>query len=491
MKDANDISLIIDARVPVVVLETFEEKRALEMLTRVAIKQGRPLFCWSQTEGINRLGFGHQHINGDELCAPEDALKCIKHERDPGIYVLCDLHPFLRQSSRVVRLIKDIALQHSQVPHTLVLVSHALDIPPELSRLSACFKLSLPSEEQALAIIREEARDWSKRNNGSRVKTDNDTLQMLVKNLRGMTFEDTRRLARVAIHDDGAITDEDLEEISKAKFELMKMEGVLSFEYDTEKFSAVGGLYNLKQWLEQRREVFLKPGELDRPKGIMLLGVQGGGKSLAAKSVAGMWGTPLLRLDFAALYNKYIGETEKNLREALALADVMAPCVLWIDEIEKGLSGGDGDDGTSRRALGTLLTWMAERNSSVFVVATSNDISGLPPELIRKGRLDEIFFVDLPDQHVREEIFAIHLEKRGHQREHFDLRELAGASEGFSGAEIEQVVVSGIYTSAAQQQSLDTDQLLQQILKTSPLSVVMAEQLGALRQWAAGRTVTA
>lgn len=223
----------------------------------------------------------------------------------------------------------------------------------------------------------------------------------------------------------------------------------------------------------------------------MLLGVQGGGKSLAAKAIAGVWGLPLLRLDFAALYNKYIGETEKNLREALQLAELMSPCVLWIDEIEKGLANGQSDDGTSRRIQGSLLTWLSERSKPVFVVCTSNDISGLPPELVRKGRLDEIFFVDLPDDAIRRDIFAIHLRKRGQADDQFDLARLAAASDGFSGAEIEQAVVSGLYTAAARAQALSTDLLIDALEKTRPLSVVMSEKIQALRQWASGRTVAA
>jgi len=270
------------------------------------------------------------------------------------------------------------------------------------------------------------------------------------------------------------------------------MEGVISFEPQSKNFSQVGGLNNLKRWLMARREAFHGDNsKLDRPKGILLLGVQGGGKSLAAKAVAGLWGIALLRLDIGALYNKYHGETERNLREALKLADAMSPCVLWLDEIEKGMSQGSHDNGTSQRLLGTLLTWMAERRTRVFIVTTSNDISQLPPELIRKGRLDEIFFVDLPDAAVREEIFAIHLNKRNCLAEQFDLQQLSVASEGFSGSEIEQAIVAALYNAAAQARTLDTQLLLQEIASTSPLSVVMAEQINQLRLWAADRTIPA
>lgn len=277
-------------------------------------------------------------------------------------------------------------------------------------------------------------------------------------------------------------------------YELLGQDGVLSFEYDTTRFSEVGGLNRLKTWVNQRKELVhnqenQNQKRLDPPKGILLLGVQGCGKSLAAKAIAGIFSVPLLRLDFGALYNKYHGETERNLRESLRKAQVMSPCVLWMDEIEKGLSTSDSDAGTSRRVLGTFLTWMAEKDAAVFMVATANDIKMLPPELIRKGRFDEIFFVDLPSAAVRRDIFTIHLKKRRYHPGQFDLDRLAQASDGFSGSEIEQALVSALYTARAQEEELSTSLLLRELENTRPLSVVMAEQIQALRDWASERTV--
>jgi SpoVK/Ycf46/Vps4 family AAA+-type ATPase len=254
----------------------------------------------------------------------------------------------------------------------------------------------------------------------------------------------------------------------------------------------VGGLENLKRWLNLRRSAFLESDErLETPRGILLVGVQGSGKSLAAKAVAGMWHIPLLRLDFGTLYNKFFGETERNLREALAAAEAMAPCVLWIDEIEKAIASGDYDSGTSRRILGNLLTWMSERKAAVFIVATANVIEHLPPELIRKGRLDEIFFVDLPDVPTRAQIFAIHLRKRDLKPLEYDIPALAKLAEGFSGAEIEQAVVAALYLAREQQTRLDTAHISAEIERTRPLSRVMAEKIEYLRAWAQGRTVLA
>lgn len=495
MKDANDLALVLKSRVPIVIIETFEEDRSLDLLTRVAIKNTLSLQVWSLTEGLRPLGFSSALNNEQSTLEPEAVLQAIKNSTSTDVFILCDFHPFLHDEHyKNIRLLKDIAIAHKDNNKTVVLLSHAIQPPPELRRYCAYFEMSLPSDEQILNIIREEAKQWSSLNRNARVKTDNVTMQKIVHNLKGLTHNDVRRLTKGLINDDGAIKDDDIPEINKAKFKLLDMEGVLSYEYDTEKFSQVGGLNNLKRWLQERKSVFFNPekrSNIDAPKGMLLLGVQGSGKSLAAKAVAGMWGLPLLRLDFSALYNKYIGETERNLREAIKLADTMAPCVLWLDEIEKGMNQETGDSGTSQRILGTLLTWMSERKSAVFIVATSNDISGLPPELIRKGRLDEIFFVDLPDQIVRQTIFEIHLNKRGLAAGDFQIELLAEASEGFSGAEIEQAIVSALYCSGAQEKSLCSQAVLDEINATTPISVVMSEQIQSLRHWAEGRTVPA
>ncbi len=492
MQDVNEIKLLLDSRIPLLVIETFEEKKALDVLLKVGNKQGRDLHRWSLTDGLALMSFGPQLVpKGAELNEAEAMLRHIKAQFQPGIYALCDLHPFLDQPP-VVRLLKDIALNHLAVPHTLVLLSHQLRLPAELARYSASYRLALPSDDRIMDIVREEAKDWSDRHAGVRVKTDNLTLRKLVSNLQGLSISDVRRLVRSAIWNDGALTEEDLPRLNKAKFALLDMEGIVSFEQQTESFTNVGGLANLKRWLIARREAFnSEDSQLDRPKGILLLGVQGGGKSLAAKAVAGLWGIPLMRLDVGALYNKYHGETERNLREALKLADAMSPCVLWLDEIEKAMAQDGNDGGVSQRLLGTLLTWMAERTTRVFIVATSNDISRLPPELIRKGRLDEIFFVDLPDDAIRGEIFAIHLRRRQCAPQVFNLVQLAAATAGFSGSEIEQAIVAALYTAAAEAKPLDTDLLLREIAATSPLSIVMAEQINQLRRWAADRTIPA
>jgi SpoVK/Ycf46/Vps4 family AAA+-type ATPase len=277
----------------------------------------------------------------------------------------------------------------------------------------------------------------------------------------------------------------------RAKYELLGRDGVLSFEYETAKFSEIGGMRRLRQWLEVRKEFFLEETDekLDPPRGMLLLGVQGCGKSLVAKATAAIFRAPLLRLDFGVLYNKYYGETERNLRKAFETAEVMSPCVLWMDEIEKGVAVQNDDDGLSRRILGTFLTWLSEHKKPVFIVATANDIMRLPPELVRKGRFDEIFFVDLPSTQNRQDILLIHLRKRALDPEQFNLEAIVKATDGFSGSEIEQAIVSAMYTAHAKREVLTQDDLLGEICQTRPLSVVMAEKVREVREWAATRTV--
>ncbi len=489
--ELNDLRLLVKSKHPIITIETHEESRALELVTQLAIHFNKPVFGWDRVDGLRRADLTHELASIDDSREPLGALRHIKSVQRPSIFILCDFHPYFENEPKIVRLVKEIAIDYKIKSHTLIFVSHKINLPAEVKRFSAKFELALPDESQLEKLVREEAKIWSKANNGQKVRTDSRTLKQLVRNLRGMTNSDARTLIRNVLAD-GAITDDEMPQVNKAKFELLDMDGVLSFEYETSKFSEVGGLNNLKSWLKQRKAVFLDRSiPLDPPKGLMLLGIQGGGKSLAAKAVAGMWGIALLRLDFGTLYNKYHGETEKNLRESLKMAELMAPCVLWLDEIEKGLSSGESDGGTSQRLLATLLTWMAENNHSVFIVATANDISKLPPELMRKGRLDEIFFVDLPDQQAREDIFSIHLKRRKQKVAEFDLAKLARACDGFTGSEIEQVVVSALYRAYGGGSPMTTISVIETIKQTRPISVVMAEKVQALRDWAKDRTVLA
>ena len=494
MADTKDLATILNARIPIVAIESADERRVLALLLRLAMERQLSFYQWRVTRGLELGGFGPAPDKAAELTDPEALLAHIAGTPGPALYALCDFHPYLKDAPTNVRYLKDIALDHEQLGNTTVLVSHTLEVPVELGRVTAKFNLRLPSDDELMGMVRTQAKAWSEQHR-QKVRTDQRTLDRLVANLRGVSHADAQVLIRHAVFDDGAITESDIPEVNRLKFELMDSEGVLRFEYDTESLASVAGLDNLKSWLALRRHAFLAE-QADRPRGVLLLGVQGGGKSLAARAIAGFWGLPLLRLDFGTLYNKYFGETERNLRNSLRQAELMAPCVLWMDEVEKGVATGGSDNATSKRVLSTLLTWMAENRRPVFIVATANDIAELPPELVRKGRLDEIFFVDLPDAATRAEIFRIHLAKRSLAPEHFDLDELARAAEGFTGAEVEEAIVSARYLAGARADEgvageVGQGDVLAAVNRTFPMSVMRAESIDALRTWARDRTVPA
>ena len=494
MEELNDIELILKQGISLVAIESYEEQRVMELCQRVAIKSYRNLYRWSCTDGLVSGNQLTMPPDTPTLQKPEELLTAIRKNSEAGIYVLCDFHAYFDDPA-VVRGLKDVVL-YSGNHISVILLSHELVLPPEIRRYSSRFELNVPSEARIRQIILEEIRQWQKQHAGQQVKLDGQTLALLTSHLRGVTESDVQRLVRGAIYDDGAITQSDMAHVNKAKFELMDMNNILSFEYDTAQFAQVGGLRGLKRWLAERKQAFVQLASaesedvVDTPKGLMLLGVQGGGKSLAAKAIAALWQVPLLRLDMGALYNKFHGETERNLRDTLQLADNVSPCVLWMDEIEKSLSSSD-TEGLSQRVLGTLLTWMAERTTPVFIVATSNDISRLPPELLRKGRLDEIFFVDLPDHNDRKTIAAIHTKKRDITLPEEALEAMANATEGFTGAEIEQAIVAAIYSAGARQQDISLKHMLKAIQTTVPISVTRAEDIESLRAWAQDRAVLA
>ncbi len=496
MSELQDLTALIRANTPLIVIETQEEARIVALFRQALMQVWRALYRWSITEGLRRIDLDRE----DEPSGPPDAsavLQAIKQADQRGIYLLLDVVPYLGYASHQ-RLLRDIVERRHCQPHVLVLIGARIELPAELEALAARFNPRLPDANALLKMVQEEAAGYAREFGGRRVEVDGEAVKQVVRNLQGLSLIDARRIARQLIYADGALNAADLPQLAKLKFELLNRSGHLHYEYDATRFADVAGARRLKRWIEQRRAVFAgaAPPGLDPPKGVLLLGVQGCGKSMLAKATAAGFGVPLLRLDFGSLYDKYHGETEKNLRGALAAAEQLAPCVLWIDEIEKGLASGGEDGGVSRRVLGYLLTWMAERGDTagsggVFIVATANQVHELPAELLRKGRFDEIFFVDLPDADTRVELLRLHLARRKLREDDFALPALAAAANGFSGAEIEQAIVSGLYAAHAESRPLDTELLMQELRGTRPLSVVMAEQVQALREWARERTVPA
>lgn len=505
----NDLEVLLRSRVPIIVVDSRDEAQVLKALGgacrqvaapapeprpagvgAIPMRTGLPLFQWTVTDGLKRLD-ADMGPPQRMLAQPPDILKHIRATALAGVYALLDFHPYL-QDPTIVRLLKDIAQDYERSARTVVLIGYQTEIPHELEHLAARVVLALPDRNERRQLVEEVARQWMRANPRQAVKIDARALELLVENMSGLSAADTQRLARKAIYDHGTIGLSDVPLVMQAKYELLNHGGVLRYEHDTAQLSDVGGLVNFKAWLTKRCAAFDGSApDLDPPKGVLLLGVQGCGKSLAARASAGIFHVPLLRLDCGALYDKYIGESERNLRESLASADVLAPCVLWIDEIEKGFAAGDSDGGATRRVLGAFLTWLAEKSSRVFVVATANDIAELPPELIRKGRFDEIFFVDLPSLSTRAEILRIHAARRGIALDASSLGTLARECEGFSGAEIEQAIVAALYSAHAKHAAPDAQLLGAEIAATRPLAVVMAESVAALRDWAKDRTVPA
>ena len=488
-----ELEMLLASHFALIVIESREEARVLEMIRDAGRKASRGrnwgVFQWTVTEGLLRVDVdkgGAQRTNAD----PAEFLRHLKATPAPGIYVLLDFHPYLTDPMNV-RMLKDVVQGYDKTPRTVVLLSHEITVPQELEHLTARLKLGLPTRNERAMVVNKVAQAWLN-STGQSAEIHDKAFEHLVDNLAGLEIPDTERLARQAIFNDGALTMADLPGVLAAKYQLLNRGGTLSYEPDTAKFADIGGLARLRQWLISRKPAFDGSAPtLDPPKGAMLLGVQGCGKSLAARAAAGIFNVPLLRLDFGALYSKWHGESEKNLRDSLRAAEGLAPCVLWVDELEKALAGGDGDGGVSRRVLGTFLTWLAEQRARIFVVATANDITALPPELVRKGRFDEIFFVDLPQRAARADILGIHARKRNVTLSAAEAEALADRSEGFSGAELEQAVVAALYTSHSLKRAMSVAMIARELAATQPLSVVMGEQVAALRAWAKDRTVPA
>ena len=492
MAEQQELQLLLRSRFPILVVETPEEGRFLKLAETVANLDELPLYTWSVVRGLRQMPKGDATPQTREL---RDALGHIARAPMGGIFVFQDAQPFL-DDPVVVRTVREIAQDHARSRQTTVFVGARVDLPADLQRMSASFRLAPAGPEDIRKVLQEEAELYAYQKDLEAVRIDAAAAQLLVQHLVGLSRDDARRMIRQALENAGTITLDEVARVLRLKHESLGQGGALQMVTEVESFERVGGQAALKRWIDLRRDAFLGAAgteSLDRPRGVMLLGVQGAGKSLAARALAGTWRVPLLRLDFGALYNKFHGETERNLRAALETAGQMSPCILWMDEIEKGVASGssDGDGGVSRRVLGTLLTWMSERRERVFLVATANDIGALPAELLRKGRFDEIFFVDLPDAATRAAIFRIHLARRGHRAEAFDLRTLAEATERFSGAEVEQAIIAGAYTAHFEKRPLETRHVLQEIANTRPLAVVRAEEVSALRRWAENRTVRA
>jgi len=492
---SEDLQMLIRARNPIISLETPDEPRAVRMVRTAAAEMSLPLMEWSVTEGLVQ----GPPLGSKTLVEPVKVLKALRYVKEadyPALYLFKDLGAHARDP-QVVRYLRDLYFSSDNRLWTLALVEAAA-LPPEIRRLTVPYHVGWPDEDELRQVVyatlqKAEAYRLAE----IEMRLSDRQMEQLVQTLRGLTVEEAARAVSSAIYDDGVLDASDLAGVMDAKRNRLSTTGCL--ESIAADFSPddIGGLTRLKQWLNQRRGGFslrARKFGLDPPRGILLLGVQGCGKSLCAKVVASAWRMPLLRMDPGVLYQKFIGESESRLREALVQAESLAPVVLWIDEIEKAFASAaaeSADGGLSQRMFGTLLSWMQDHRHPIFLIATANNIAQLPPELMRKGRFDEIFFLDLPKPQHRAAILSVHLRKRRRRKRDFDLDRLVAATEGFSGAEIEQAIVSGLYAAFSEGVECSTEHLLAAIGATQPLSVVMRERVEQLRAWARGRCVPA
>lgn len=494
MKDEQALLEIIKRGHPCIAITTLEEEYALSALRQAALSINRSLWVWSVAGGVQ------EGLPGGAACVPntDNPVAGLTHFAtlpQTSLCVALDLASHLRDE-RTLRVLRNLLQQFQSTGRQLILLDWQEELPPVIHDYATEFRLSLPDDAEVEQIVLDTLRQ-ARRDGPLEISIKRGTLRIMLRNLRGLPRRQIERIITDAVVLDRRLDDGDLNAVLAEKRQILQHGGLLEYVQTPVDLSEIGGLVRLKAWLAQRAaatEDRAKEYGLEAPRGVLMLGVQGAGKSLCAKAIATAWHQPLLRMDVGALYDKYIGESERRLRDSFAQAEHMAPIVLWIDEIEKAFASAasrNTDGGLSQRMFGALLTWMQEHTAAVFIVATANDIEALPPELLRKGRFDEIFFVDLPKLEVRREIFAIHLRKRHRDPETFELQALAEASEGFSGAEIEQAIIAALHAAFSASSELTTEFILQAIKNSPPLSVTMAERVAALREWAVGRCVPA
>jgi len=473
-----ELRLLIRARYPILYLVTWEEERIERAIRRCGEVLGKRVYPWRASRGFENLAEGD---------SPASAIKQVIRSSERALFVLHDFHPWLEDPINV-RLLRDAARHLKQSYKTLIIVSPVLLIPPELEKEITVVDVPFPDAKELHDLLAQMARPLEA-DRKLKIEAGEDLEERVVQAALGLTESEAANVFAKVMVEDRVLNDDDIPRILDEKRQIIRKTGLLEYYQRTEDLTSVGGLEALKVWLSSRDGAFSERARefgLPEPKGLLLLGVQGCGKSLAAKAIASAWRLPLLRLDVGAVMNAYVGSSEENMRKAIRISESLAPCILWLDEIEKGFSGlgGNQDGGTTARVFATFLTWMQEKTKPVFVIATANSIERLPPEMLRKGRFDEIFFVDLPSAEERREIFAIHLSRRNRFPEQFDLERLAETSAGMSGAEIEAAVIEALWHAFPENREVLQDDLLQAIQSSVPLSRTMSESIEALRSWA-------
>jgi hypothetical protein len=510
----HDLRTLIRSCHPLIVIETVEEERVLALLQSVAAQERMPLFEWSITKGLTRADDGP--TLSKMTATPLALLQHLNGLTVEAVFWLKDLVPHL-QDAAVTRQLREVSAIYSRSRATCILTGHPIVLPPDLETMAVRLDLQLPDRTELQSMLHSVLSSLGTRTAPRRPRSTTIAQSILgsltetkpadaglpaqereaiLRALQGLTLHQARQVITQCVVEDGTLSADDVQKILERKVQAIKDGGLLEYYPLEDNRFELGGFTNLKSWLERAKVGFTaeaKALNLTPPRGIMLVGVPGCGKSLAAKAIAREWQLPLLKLDAGRLFDKFVGESEKNFRKAIEMAESLSPIVLWIDEIEKAMAAGggsgDADAGLSRRLFGAFLTWLQEKKQEVFVIATANNLALLPPELLRKGRFDEIFFVDLPDDGEREAIWKIHLGLRKQDSKQFDLVKIVSASDGFSGSEIEQAVVAALYRALHQRTPLTTDLLIEELTHTVPLSVTRREDIDQLRETAQGRFV--
>lgn len=480
-----DLEFLIRARYPVLYMLTSEEKRAEATIQRVAVNRQMKVFVWSVTEGMKNADNTAGDWNPADYKDPLKAVQFVLDRDVRGLFVLRDAHPF-QKNPEFVRKLRDVARRLKETKKTLILLSSVLAVPPEMEKELAVIEFPLPDLKEITEIFERVSRT-AEEAFGRKLELDEKERERVIEGALGLTADEAENVFSKSLVQKGTF---DIKVILSEKERIVKKSGILEFFPTQERMENIGGLDRLKDWLVKREAAFGNEARaygLPLPKGILMLGIPGCGKSLTAKAVGSFWQLPLLRLDMGKVFAGLVGASEENMRRAINMAEAVSPSILWLDELEKGLAGtqssGSTDGGTSARVFGSFIAWMQEKTSPVFVIATANDVSQLPPELMRKGRFDEIFFVDLPTLPEREEIFAIHLKKRKRDPALFDCVRLAEMGDGMSGAEIEQAVVAAMFDAFYARQEVTTEHLEKALAETVPLSRTMKEKIADLRTW--------
>ena len=492
-----ELEVLVRARYPVIYVVTWEEERVEEALAQIARRREKKLYLWSVSRGIRQQDTPLDAKRNDQsLAEPSAALDHVLYSMENAIFVFRDLHRFLDEqpcNAAIVRRVRELAHYLKNSYKTLVITAPTMRMPLDLQKDVTVVEFDLPDRDDLGAMLDQTLSEVNEAT-GRDLKVETHARDKILSAASGLTLNEAENVFAKTLVVSGKLSDDDLPVILSEKEQTIRKSGLLEYYRADESLKQIGGMDVLKDWLGKRNVAFDEEARefgLPTPKGLLLIGVQGCGKSLAAKAIASFWQLPLLRLDVGRLFGSLVGSSEENMRTAIRVAESVAPAVLWVDEIEKSMAGsqssGSTDGGTTARVMSTFLTWLQEKTAPVFVIATANNIQQLPPELLRRGRLDETFFVDLPDVSERRDIFIIHLARRKRDPASFDVKALAEATEGFSGAEIEQVVVSGLYDAYAAKQPLSTEVLLCSIKDTVPLSRTMKESIDLLRDWAEGR----